>query len=113
MDTQGYTLQGKALPAGGVVTVKQADLDAPETGRDESGYLHRVVLRHGLRTWEFSYRDLTAAQLAALQALLPQGQCCLTWAEGTADCYLAAFTVTGRQTLTGTAVNATLTLKEY
>lgn len=47
-----------------------SDLDDQSAGRDESGYMHRSVLRHRVRTWGLSYSVLTAQELAYLETLL-------------------------------------------
>lgn len=40
------------------VEIARADLDSEESGRDESGYMHRIVLRERVKTWKFSYAHL-------------------------------------------------------
>jgi hypothetical protein len=40
------------------VGVSKSDLDAEGSGRDESGYMHRIVLRERVRKWQFSYAVL-------------------------------------------------------
>lgn len=44
------------------VTISLADLDSDDSGRDESGFMHRVVLREGVKTWGLSYSFLTAEE---------------------------------------------------
>lgn len=46
-----------------------ADLDAADSGRDESGVMHRVVVREKVGTWGFSYGRLTDGELSYLRAL--------------------------------------------
>lgn len=57
------------VPDGDMVTVF-ADLDGEDTGRDESGCLHRFRKREGIRKWEFSYTDLLTDEYAYLKGLL-------------------------------------------
>ena len=45
------------------------DIDSEAAGRDAAGFLHRAVLRQGVRTWGFTYSFLTAQELAYLQSL--------------------------------------------
>ena len=45
------------------------DLDSPDSGRDESGYMHRFVMRERVKTWEFSYGFLTAEEYQYLESL--------------------------------------------
>lgn len=52
------------------VTMQWEDLDAPESGRDESGYMHRTLLRSKIRSWHFTYSVLTQDEFAALQSIL-------------------------------------------
>ena len=46
-----------------------ADLDAADSGRDESGVMHRVVVREKVGTWSFSYAHLSDGELAYLRGL--------------------------------------------
>lgn len=65
-----FFVDGKALiaPDAGV-TLTRTDLDASDAGRDESGVMHRMVVRHRVKSWEFSYALLTAPEYAYLQSL--------------------------------------------
>lgn len=45
------------------------DLDASDSGRDEAGYMHRIVVRHKVGTWSFTYSCITAQELAYMEAL--------------------------------------------
>lgn len=38
------------------------DLDSDATGRDQSGVMHRVVLREKVGKWSFAYTQLTDAE---------------------------------------------------
>lgn len=51
------------------VTQTQTDLDASDAGRDESGVMHRIVVRHRVKTWEFCYAALTGEEYAYMQSL--------------------------------------------
>ena len=48
------------------------DLDSESSGRDESGVMHRVVLRHKVGTWSFSYSHITEAEKAYLESLFAE-----------------------------------------
>lgn len=52
------------------LAVEVNDLDDEQTGRDEAGYMHRVVLRTGVRTWSLSYSNLTQEEYAYTANLL-------------------------------------------
>ena len=72
--TQLYQINGKPLlaPDAGVEMSFQ-DLDAAESGRDESGFMHRIVVRNKVGVWNFTYSHLTEAQYAYLLSVLPAG----------------------------------------
>ncbi|MBR2048275.1 MAG: hypothetical protein IJ960_06720 [Oscillospiraceae bacterium] len=40
------------------VQISAGDLDAEDSGRDESGFMHRLVVRERVKTWSFSYAVL-------------------------------------------------------
>lgn len=46
-----------------------ADLDASDSGRDESGVMHRIMVREKVGTWSFSYAHLSDEELAYLRNL--------------------------------------------
>lgn len=51
------------------VEIGFTDLDADDTGRDESGFMHREVLRERVRTWSFSYAFLSLEEYRYIMAL--------------------------------------------
>jgi len=51
------------------VRINENDLDAESSGRDESGFLHRRILRESVRTWSFSYAHLSAEDYAYIISL--------------------------------------------
>lgn len=66
----GYYVDGKPLLDPDLnVEITKNDLDSAETGRDESGVMHRIVLREGVRTWGFTYAILSAAEYAYMESL--------------------------------------------
>ena len=71
--TELFKINGQPMlaPDAGV-EVSYSDLDAADSGRDEAGYMHRLVVRHKIPTWQFSYTHLTAEEYAYLRALLPR-----------------------------------------
>ena len=54
------------------VNVSYEDLDAADAGRDESGFMHRIVVRHKVGSWQFSYGHLTEAEKQYMERLFPQ-----------------------------------------
>lgn len=65
-----YQIDGSPLlvPDAGV-EISRADLEGEGTDRDAGGFLHRMVLRSGVRTWSFTYGLLTAQEHDYLQGL--------------------------------------------
>ena len=70
------------------VEITETDLDSEASGRDESGFMHRTVLRHGVRTWVFTYAVLTGQELMYLRSLF-QGKDSFdfTYEDGTCQAY--------------------------
>ena len=86
-----YAVDGVPLltPDAGVeLTV--SDIDSAAAGRDAAGYLHRSVLRSGIRTWGFTYSTLTAEEARYMLNLFAgKPTFIFTWEGGTAECYCA------------------------
>ena len=113
MSTNEYYMDGVALPGGGLAVCRSADLESGDTGRDEAGFLHRWVLRRGLRRWEISYRDMDDTAARGLLAQLPrQDSWLFQCPQGQILCHLAEVTQRQRTTLTGTKHEITLTIEE-
>lgn len=51
------------------VEISVEDIDASDSGRDESGMMHRFVVRQGVGKWTFSYACLTAEEYAYMEGL--------------------------------------------
>lgn len=51
------------------VQVEFSDLDGEDSGRDESGFMHRIVLRHNVRTWALSYGVLNKEEYRYMESL--------------------------------------------
>ncbi len=45
------------------------DMEAADSCRDESGFLHRFALRQGVGTWKFFYDYLTEEEYAYMESL--------------------------------------------
>ena len=73
------------LAADAGVELGFSDLDSEASGRDESGYLHRDVLRKAVRTWDFTYGVLTAEEFDYLQSLFA-GKATFRFREGDYEC---------------------------
>ena len=72
--TELYLLDGKPVVAPDEgLEMSFEDLDSAQSGRDESGYMHRKMVRRKVGVWSFSYSHLTGAQYRYMLSVLPQG----------------------------------------
>lgn len=53
------------------VAVSYEDLDAADSGRDESGFMHRIVVRYKVGSWKFEYAHLTEEEKQYMESLFP------------------------------------------
>lgn len=53
-------------------TISYEDLDSSESGRDESGVMHRFPIRYKVPTWPFSYSYLTEEEKNYMEKLFPK-----------------------------------------
>lgn len=51
------------------VAMEVSDLDSDESGRDESGVMHRIVLREGVKKWSLPYAQLTREEYLYMTSL--------------------------------------------
>lgn len=51
------------------VNVTENDLDSDSSGRDETGNMHRFIIRSGVKTWEFAYAVLDAEDYFYIQKM--------------------------------------------
>jgi hypothetical protein len=71
--TELYQIDGKSLVAPDQdVEMSFEDLDGPQSGRDESGFMHRILVRSKVGVWNFRYSHLTGAQYRYLLSVLPE-----------------------------------------
>ena len=65
-----YKVDGKAIlvPDEDAI-ITRTDLDSADSGRDESGYMHRVLVRSRVKTWQFSYGDLSREEYLYMKSL--------------------------------------------
>lgn len=70
--TDLFTINGKPMffPDADI-EVQYNDVDASDSGRDESGYMHRIVARYKLGTWSFVYSNITEAEKQYMESLFP------------------------------------------
>lgn len=68
--TELFKVNGKPLLVPDAeVEVSYEDLDDADSGRDESGYMHRIVVRAKVPSWSFSYAHVTEEEKAYMEAL--------------------------------------------
>lgn len=48
------------------------DLDDDSSGRDESGYMHRFVVRYDVGKWSFSFSGITEEEKRYIESLFPK-----------------------------------------
>lgn len=71
--TELYKIDGKPILAPDAdVEMSFEDLDHPQSGRDESGYMHRMVARRKVGVWNFVYSHLTRQEYAYMMSVLPE-----------------------------------------
>lgn len=51
------------------VQMEFSDLDSSESGRDESGFMHRIVLRRNVKVWSLPYAVLTNEEYRYMESL--------------------------------------------
>ena len=51
------------------VGMSYEDVDGSDAGRDESGYMHRVMVRCKVGVWSFTYSHLTEAEKRYMESL--------------------------------------------
>ncbi len=67
---EDYQIDGKPmLVPDADVSMSFADLDASDSGRDESGVMHRIMVRQRVGSWEFHYASLTAQEYKYMRSL--------------------------------------------
>ena len=68
-----YLIEGNPIPLPDEeVEMSFEDLDRAEAGRDESGYMHRLVARYKVGSWHFVYSHLTQQTYQKILQLLPK-----------------------------------------
>lgn len=85
--TELYQINGKPMLAPDEnVEMSFEDLDSSDSGRDESGIMHRIVVRQKVGTWTFTYSQLTQEEYAYMLSILPTAGCFTFTHPSLADC---------------------------
>ena len=91
------------------VEVSYQDLDASDAGRDESGFMHRMVVRHKVASWKFTYTHLTEEERRYMENLFGDGDT-FTFTHPTRQdasknqqtlCYRSGYDISWRNAKTG------------
>ena len=70
--TNLFTINGMPMLAPDAeVSVSYSDLDCSESGRDESGVMHRIVARYKVSSWGFKYSTLSEEEKRYMENLFP------------------------------------------
>lgn len=68
-----YQINGKPMPVPDEgVEMSFEDLDSAQSGRDESGFMHRIVVRSKVGVWNFTYSWLDEETYRYLLSILPE-----------------------------------------
>ena len=72
--TELYKIDGQPMVAPDAdVKMSFEDLDSAQSGRDQAGFMHRIVVRKKVGVWEFSYSVLTREEYNYMMSILPAG----------------------------------------
>ena len=72
--TELFAVNGKPLLVpDGDAAVSYEDLDSADSGRDESGVMHRIPVRYKVASWNFSYSHLTEEEKQYMEGIFPDG----------------------------------------
>lgn len=70
--TELFKINGKPiLVPDSEVDMSYEDLDSADSGRDESGVMHRIPVRYKVASWGFSYDHLTEEEKQYMENLFP------------------------------------------
>lgn len=68
--TDLFKINGKPMLAPDAdVSINYEDLDSADAGRDESGVMHRSVVRYKVGSWKFSYSNITEEEKNYMESL--------------------------------------------
>ncbi len=108
--TDRFLINGKPmLVPDAEVSFNYEDLDSSDSGRDQSGFMHRVVIRYKVPSWSFKFAALTDEELRYLESLFPEEPTFqfthpsrLDSADlETTECYRSKFGITWQNAATG------------
>lgn len=91
------------------VVVSYSDLDSEESGRDESGVMHRIVVQYKMGTWTFTYSEITEEEKRYMESLFPNEPDFVFTHPGRIDvfeetktrCYRSNYSISWKNAVTG------------
>lgn len=70
--TDLFKINGKPMFAPDAdIDFSYEDLDSEDTGRDESGYMHRIVVRYKVMSGAFEFSHISEADMRYMESLFP------------------------------------------
>lgn len=71
--TDKFKINGKPMfaPDAGV-QISYSDIDSTESGRDEAGNEHRIVVRYDVASLTFNYHHISETELAYMRSIFPK-----------------------------------------
>lgn len=71
--TEKFKINGKPMFAPDEnVQINWSDIDSAESGRDEAGNQHRIVIRYDVASLTFMYQHISEAELAYMRSIFPK-----------------------------------------
>lgn len=105
-----FLVNGKPLFAPDAdVVITYTDLDSEESGRDEGGVMHRIVVQYKMGTWSFTYSHITEEEKRYIESLFPNepdfqfthpGRIDVSTKEVT-RCYRSNYSIAWKNAITG------------
>ena len=106
--TEVFTVNGlPMLVPDEEVSMSFEDLDASDSGRDESGVMHRIVVRQKVASWGFTYSHLTEEERQYMESLFPEtatfsfGHPARTGGVEVSTCYRSKYGIVCKNVMTG------------
>lgn len=97
-----------------------SDLDSSDSGRDESGVMHRIVIRYKVGKWTICYSEITEAEKQYMESLFPDSESFAfehpdridSSRQVTCQAYRSSYPITWANAVTGTWKNYKLVIIE-
>lgn len=107
------------VPPDAGANVSFEDLDSSDSGRDEAGVMHRMVIRHSVGKWEFTYSNISVEEYAYMENLFREKSefqftfpDLVTFQERTVTAYRSSHGVSWQNIATGMICNYKFNITE-